>query len=55
LSQLSRQSFSLLTDLPSKLTILEEDYELGYSESFTGNVYGEATIEGYQYGPEKSF
>ena len=30
LSQLSRQSFLLLTDLPSMLTVLEEDYQLEY-------------------------
>ena len=28
LSLLSRQSFLLLTDLPSMLTLLEEDYQL---------------------------
>ena len=49
LSQLSRQSFLLLTDLPSMLTVLEKDYQLEYSESYFGNVHGEPTIEGYQY------
>ena len=49
LSQLSRQSFLLLTDLPSMLTVLEEDYKLEYSESYLGNVHSEPTIEGYQY------
>ena len=50
LSQLSsKQSFSLPTDLPSMLTLLEEDYQLKYKESYTSNVYGEPTIEGYQY------
>ena len=39
LSLLSRQSFLLLTDLPSMLTVLEEDYEPTYSESNTGNVH----------------
>ena len=34
LSQLSRQSFLLLTDLPSMLTVLEEDYQLEYSKSY---------------------
>ena len=34
LSQLSRQSFLLLTDLPSMLTVLEEDYQLEYRESY---------------------
>ena len=49
LSQLSRQSFLLLTDLPSMLTVLEEDYKLEYRESNLGNVHSEPTIEGYQY------
>ena len=35
LSQLSRQLFLLLTDLPSMLTVLEEDYQLEYSESYS--------------------
>ena len=29
--------------------VLGEDYQLEYSESDTGNVHGEPTIEGYQY------
>ena len=35
LSQLSRQSFLLLADLPSMLIVLGEDYQLEYSESYT--------------------
>ena len=31
------------------LTVLEEDYQLEYSESYFSNVYGEPTTEGYQY------
>ena len=49
LSQLSRQSCLLVTELPLMLTVLEEDYQLEYSKSYTGNVHGEPTIEGYQY------
>ena len=49
LSQLSRQSFLLLADLPSMLTVWEEDHQLEYSESHLGNVHVEPTIEGYQY------
>ena len=29
------------------LTVLEEDYQLEYSESYTGNVHAKPTIEGY--------
>ena len=49
LSQLSRQSLLLLADLPSMLIVLGEDYQLEYSESYTGNVHGEPIIKGYQY------
>ena len=31
------------------LTVLQENYQLEYSASYTGNVHGETTIEGYQY------
>ena len=31
------------------LTVLQENYQLEYSASYTGNVYGETTIERYQY------
>ena len=31
------------------LTVLQENYQLEYSASYTGNVSGETTIEGYQY------
>ena len=31
------------------LTVLGEDYQLEYSESYTGNVHGGLTIEEYQY------
>ena len=49
LSQLSRQSFLLLADLPSMLTVQGGNYQLEYSESYTGNVHDEPTIERYQY------
>ena len=31
------------------LNVLDTDYELEYSESYTGTVYQEIEIEGYQY------
>ena len=31
------------------LTVLQENYQLEYSASYTGNVHGETSIEGYQY------
>ena len=31
------------------LTVLQKNYQLEYSASYTGNVHGETTVEGYQY------
>ena len=33
--------------LTKKVSAVEEDYQLEYSESYTGNAHGEPTIEGY--------
>lgn len=49
LSQLARCSYLLLTELPTMLTVAEENFRLEYSASYSGNVHGEATIEGYEY------
>lgn len=45
LSKLARQSFLMLTELPTML----ENYQLDYSVSYTGNVHGDSTIDGYEY------
>jgi len=37
LSQLTRQSFLMQTELPTLLNVLETDYELQYSESYTAS------------------
>ena len=47
LSKLSRPSFSLLTELPTMLIVLQENYQLEYSASYTDNVHGETAIKGY--------
>ena len=49
MSQLTRQSFLMQTELPTLLNVFETDYKLQYSESYTGTIHQEATIEGYQY------
>ena len=49
LSQLTRQSFLMQTELPTLLKVFKTDYELQYSESYTGTIHQEATVEGYQY------
>ena len=38
LSQLARQSHLMQTELPTILNVLDTDYELEYSESYTGTV-----------------
>ena len=37
LSQLTRQSFLMQTELPTLLNVFEADYELQYSESYTAS------------------
>jgi len=49
LSQLARQSYLMQTELPTVLNVLDTDYQLEYSESYTGTVGQETVIEGYQY------
>ena len=38
LSQFARQSYLMQTELPIMLNVLDTDYELEYSESYTGTV-----------------
>jgi len=49
LSQLARQSFLMLTELPTMLTVLEKNYQLDYSASYTGTIHGDSAIDGFQY------
>ena len=49
LSQSTGKSFLTLTELPSVISMLEENYQLKYSESYTGKVQSDVIIEGYQY------
>ena len=37
------------TELPTLLNVFETDYELQYSETYTGTIHQETTAEGYQY------
>jgi hypothetical protein len=46
LSCLAQQSFLLFTELPSQLTVFDTDFVLEYSESYSGNVIGDCSIEG---------
>ena len=49
LSQLARQSFLMLTELPTMLTVLDENYQLDYSASYTGTIHGDSAIDGFIY------
>lgn len=37
--QLARQSYSMRTELPKKLNVLDTDYQLEYSKSYTVTVH----------------
>ena len=45
LSQLARQSFLMQKELPTMQNAFEADYQLHYSESYTGTVHQETTVE----------
>ena len=38
------------TELPAMIAMFEKNYQLNYSESYTGNLHHcDSIIEGYQY------
>ena len=48
--QSCEKAFLLLTDLPGMVRIFETQYELQYSESYVGNLFGNCfPIEGFSY------
>ena len=49
LLQLARQVYLLQSELPTALNVFDTDYQLEYSESYSGTVHQEIAIEGYQY------
>ena len=49
LSQLARYSYLMQTELPTMLNVLDTNYQLEFSESYTNTVCQETAIEGYQY------
>ena len=48
-SRLTRQAFLMQSELPTALHVFDTDYQLEYSESYSGTVHQETTIEGDQY------
>ena len=49
LSRLARQSYLMLTELPTILNMLDTDNKLEHHESYNGTVNDKTPIEGYQY------
>ena len=49
LSRLARKACLMQSGLPTALNVFDADYQLEYSESYSGTVHQEIAIEGYQY------
>ena len=49
LLQLARQVYLMQSELPTALNMFHTDYQLEYSESYSGTVHREIAIEEYQY------
>ena len=49
LLQLARQVYLMQSELPTALNMFDTDYQLEYSESYSGTVHQEIAIEEYQY------
>ena len=49
LSWLARLACLMQSELPTVLNVFDADYQLEYSESYSGNVHQEIAIGGYQY------
>ena len=49
LSLLARQSYLMITELPTMLNVFETTYQVRFSESYSGTVDQENTMEAYQY------
>ena len=49
LSRLAKQAFLVQSELPTALNVFDNDYQLEYSESYSGTVHQKTATEGYQY------
>ena len=49
LSRLARQAYLMQSELPTALNVFDTEYQLEYSESYSGTVHQEIVLEGYQY------
>ena len=48
LSRIARQAYLMQSELPTALNVFDSDYQLEYSESYSGTVRQQIAIEGYQ-------
>ena len=48
LSWLARQAFLMQSELPIVLNVFDTDYQLEYSENYSGTVHQKTAIKGYQ-------
>ena len=49
LSRLARHTFLMQSELPTALNVFDTDYQLEYSEKYSGTVHQDAALQGYQY------
>ena len=49
LSSLSRQSYSLLTEVPEMIIVFNINYQFQYSPSYTGTVNGTCEVQEFNY------
>ena len=49
LSRSAGETFLMFSELPSELTVFDTDYVLQYSESYSGIVFGDCSLDGYPY------
>lgn len=49
LSRLARQSYLMMTELPTIVDVFDSTYQFRFSESYSGILNQETYMEGYQY------
>ena len=49
LSRLARQSYLMMTELPTIVDVFDSTYQFRFSESYSGTLNQETYVEGYQY------
>ena len=49
LSQSTKEMFLLLTDLPAMVNLFETNYDLRYSESYSGVLSGDSNITDFPF------